>query len=55
MYINDKWYSESELAAYVQELQQLLSDCQQLLGKALFVSYSENRAAAEICRKIGVL
>ena len=55
MYINGKWYTESELLAYVQELQQLLSECQQLLGKALFVSYSENRAAAEICKKIGVL
>ena len=55
MYINGKWYTESELLAYGQELQQLLSECQQLLGKALFVSYSENRAAAEICKKIGVL
>lgn len=55
MYIKDKWFSESELAAYVMQLQQLLSDCQLLLGKALFVSYSENKAASEVCKKIGDL
>ncbi len=55
MYINEKWFSESELAAYVKQLRELLSDCQLLLGKALFVNYSENKAASEVCKKIGDL
>lgn len=55
MYINEKWYSDSEIVAYVQQLHELLSDCQLLLGKALFVNYSENKAASEVCKKIGEL
>lgn len=55
MYINGKWYTESEILAYIQELQQLLSDSQKLLGCALFVTYSENKAASELCSKISKL
>lgn len=55
MYINGKWYTESELSAYVQQLRELLADSQKLLVNALFVTYSENKAAAELCSKIGAL
>ena len=55
MYIYGKWYTEIEVQAYVQEIMQLLQDSQQLLINALFVSSSEYKAAAELCKKIGAL
>ena len=46
MNLNGKWYSESELEAYISELERLLRDSRTFLRRAFFANH-ENASKAD--------
>lgn len=52
MKINDKYYTESEAAAYIQALLRLLSDARLVLSMAFFADYKMQHKADAVMLQI---
>lgn len=55
MYIGDKWYSESEVAALAYELTALLEEAMQIIKNGLYANYNDYERIKDLEEKIKAL
>lgn len=55
MYIGDKWYSESEVAALAYELTALLEEAMSIIREGLYANYKSYQRIRELEEKIRAL
>lgn len=55
MYIGDKWYSESEVAALAYELTALLEEAMQIIKNGLYANYKDYERIKALEEKIKAL
>lgn len=55
MYIGDKWYSESEVAALAYELTALLEEAMQIIKNGLYANYKDYARIKALEEKIKAL
>lgn len=55
MNLNGKWYSETELEAYISELERLLRESQKVLNGAFFANHEYNIRANKLYNDISKL
>lgn len=55
MYIGDKWYTESEVAALAYELTALLEEAMQIIKNGLYANYNDYARIQDLEEKIKAL
>lgn len=55
MYIGDKWYTESEIAALAYELTALLEEAMQILKNGIYLNYEYYERVNDLMEKIKAL
>lgn len=55
MYIGDKWYTESEIAALAYQLTALLEEAMQIIKEGLYANYKTYNKIKELEEKIKTL
>lgn len=55
MYIGDKWYTESEVAALAYELTALLEEAMQIIKNGLYANYNDYARIRDLEEKIKAL
>ena len=55
MYIGDKWYSESEVAALAYELTALLEEAMQIIKSGIYLNYEYYERVNDLMEKIKAL